>query len=152
MPVPSAREITELLQAWRRGNPSALERLVPLVEAELHRLAHRYLAKERPGHTLQTTALVNEAYLRSMDWKNVQWQDRTHFVGIAAHLMRHILAGSPGANRTAELRLSRSHSIEQVMEVSRKRSPDLVALDDALNAPLSIPVNARLWNSGSLAV
>src|SRR5215510_1720065 len=91
MAVPSQREITGLLQAWNQGDPSALEQLVPLVEAELHRLAHRYLAQERPGHTLQTTALVNEAYLRLMDWKNVQWQDRGHFVGVVAHLMRYIL-------------------------------------------------------------
>jgi RNA polymerase sigma factor (TIGR02999 family) len=131
MAVPSPREITGLLQAWRQGDPSALEQLVPLVEAELHRLAHRYLAQERPGHTLQTTALVNEAYLRLMDWKNVQWQDRAHFVGSAAHLMRHILVGYA---RRQPHRRAQHVALEQATEVSPKRSPDLVALDDALNA------------------
>jgi RNA polymerase sigma factor (TIGR02999 family) len=93
MAIPSPHEITGLLQAWRQGDQFALEQLVPLVEAELHRLAHRYLAGERPGHTLQTTALVNEAYLRLIDWKNVEWQDRAHFFGVAARLMRYILVG-----------------------------------------------------------
>ena len=88
MAIPSTREITALLQAWRQGDSSALEQLVPLVEAELHRLAHRYLAQERAGHTLQTTALVNEAYLRLMDWKNVQWQDRAHSPSVVFGSMR----------------------------------------------------------------
>ena len=133
MAVPSPSEITGLLQAWRRGDPSALEQLVPLVEAELHRLARRYLAKERPGHTLQTTGLVNEVYLRLMDWKNVQWQDRAHFVGVAAHLMRHILVGY--ARRQPHRRAGAQQvSLDQAIEVSPKRNFDLVALDDALNA------------------
>ena len=132
MTVPSPREITRLLQAWQRGDSSALEQLVPLVEAELHRLAHRYLAQERPGHPLQTTALVNETYLRLMDWKNVQWQDRAHFVGVTARLMRHILVGYARRqpHRTAP---AQQVPLDQAMEVSSRRSPDLVALDDALN-------------------
>jgi RNA polymerase sigma factor (TIGR02999 family) len=131
MAVPSSREITGLLQAWRSGDSSALEQLIPLVEQELHRLAHRYLTKERPGHVLQTTALVNEAYLRLMDWKNVQWQDRAHFLGVVAHLMRHILVGYARRNRKAP---PQQVSLDQAMEVSPKRSADLVALDGALNA------------------
>ena len=133
MALPSRREITELLQAWHQGDASALEQLVPLVEAELHRLAHRYLAQERPGHTLQTTALVNEAYLRLMDWKNVQWQDRAHFIGVAARLMRYVLVGY--ARRQPHVKAAAQHvSLDWALEVSPKRSADLVAIDDALNA------------------
>lgn len=130
--VPSPREITGLLQSWRQGDSSALERLVPLVEAELHRLAHRYLAQEHPGHTLQTTALVNEAYLRLMDWKNVQWQDRAHFVGVAASLMRYILVGY--AKRQTHRKATAHVSLDNALEISSRKSPDLVAVDDALNA------------------
>jgi len=133
MAVPSPREITALLQAWRQGDSFALEQLVPLVEAELHRLAHRYLAQERPGHTLQTTALVNEAYLRLMDWKNVQWEDRAHFIGVAARLMRYVLVGY--ARRQPHRQAAAQQvSLDQALEVSPKRTADLVAVDDALNA------------------
>jgi len=133
MSSPSRPEITGLLLAWRQGDSSALEKLVPLVEAELHRLAHRYLAQERPGHTLQTTALVNEAYLRLMDWKNVQWQDRAHFVGVAARLMRYILVGY--ARRQPHRKVGAQQvSLDQALEISHGRSADLVAIDDALKA------------------
>lgn len=87
----SAHEVTQLLRAWNSGDEDALEQLIPLVEAELHRLAQIQFRREREGHTLQTTALVNEAYLRLMDWKNVEWQSRAHFFGIAAKLMRRVL-------------------------------------------------------------
>jgi RNA polymerase sigma factor (TIGR02999 family) len=83
--------VTELLQAWSGGDESALERLLPLVEAELRRLARAYMARERGGHTLQPTALVNEAFLRLIDARQVRWQDRAHFIGIAALLMRRVL-------------------------------------------------------------
>lgn len=86
-----SHEITELLVAWSEGDRSALEELTPLVHAELHRLAHLYMRRERTGHTLQTSALVNEAYLRLIDWKSVRWQNRAHFFGVSAQLMRHIL-------------------------------------------------------------
>src|SRR5215510_1130400 len=112
-------EITVLLQAWRRGDTSALEQLVPLVEAELHRLAHRYLARERRGHTLQTTALVNEAYLRLIDWKRVEWHDRAHFFGIAARLMRYILVGY--AKRQPRRKAAIQVSLNDALEVSPKR-------------------------------
>ncbi len=127
MPVPSPQEITGLLRAWGQGDSSALEQLVPLVEAELHRLAHRYLLQERPGHTLQTTALVNEAYLRLLDWKNVQWQDRAHFVGFAARLMRYVLVGYARRqpNRKAA---AQQISLDQALEVSPRRSAYLVAV------------------------
>src|SRR5688572_33088773 len=91
MPTPTSAEITQQLVAWSEGDPAALGRLAPLVEAELRRLAHAYMRQERPGHTLQTSALVNEAYLRLIDWRNARWQNRAHFFGVAAQLMRRVL-------------------------------------------------------------
>src|SRR5262245_66637161 len=84
-------KVTELLLAWTQGDKEALEQLVPLVKHELHRLAMRYMQRERPGHTLQATALVNEAYVRLIAWKDVEWQNRAHFFGVAAQIMRRIL-------------------------------------------------------------
>jgi RNA polymerase sigma factor (TIGR02999 family) len=99
MAIPSTQEITQLLVAWNNGDALALERLTPLVHAELHRLARRYMAGERHGHVLQATALVNEAYMRLIDWKNVQWKDRAHFFGLAAQIMRRILVDFARAQR-----------------------------------------------------
>ena len=87
----SSHEVTQLLRAWSNGDEAALARLAPLVEAELHRMAYSFLRRERPGHTLQTTALINEAYLRLIDDTAVEWQNRAHFYGIAAQVMRRIL-------------------------------------------------------------
>src|SRR6184192_31915 len=89
--MPSPADITALLVDWSQGDKTALDKLFPLVERELHRLAHSYMRKENPDHTLQTTALVNEAYLRLVDQKNTHWQNRAHFFGIAAQIMRRIL-------------------------------------------------------------
>ena len=89
----SSSEITALLVDWSDGDKTALDKLFPLVERELHRLAHSYMRKEKSDHTLQTTALVNEAYLRLIDQKNTRWQNRAHFFGIAAQIMRRILLG-----------------------------------------------------------
>ncbi|MGC1475641.1 MAG: ECF-type sigma factor, partial [Terriglobales bacterium] len=91
MTGPSSSEITELLHAWRGGDRLALERLTPLVYEELHRMAKHYMARERNGHTLQTTALVNEVYLRLVKVKEVEWQDRAHFFAVSAQMMRRIL-------------------------------------------------------------
>ncbi len=91
MAIASPGQVTELLRAWSDGDDGALEQLVPLVEAELRRLARGYMSRERPGHTLQTTALVNEAFLRLTDARRIRWQDRAHFVGISARLMRRVL-------------------------------------------------------------
>jgi RNA polymerase sigma-70 factor (ECF subfamily) len=91
MQAASSQEVTLLLQAWCEGDHAALEKLVPRVRLELHRLARHYLRQERAGHLLQTTALVNEAYLRLIDWKNASWQNRAHFFGVSAQLMRRIL-------------------------------------------------------------
>src|ERR687886_400478 len=89
--TPSPQEVTQLLVAWGDGDRAALDKLMPLVYEELRRLAHQYMSRERPGNTLQTSALVNEAYLRLIDQKDVRWQNRAHFFGIAAQMMRRIL-------------------------------------------------------------
>jgi RNA polymerase sigma factor (TIGR02999 family) len=112
-----------------------LDRLIPLVYDELHRLAHRYMRQERPGHTLQSTALVHEAYQRLIDSRNVHWQNRTHFFAVAAQLMRRILVDFARSRRY----LKRGGQVErvplaEVPDVSPERGPDLVALDDALSA------------------
>src|SRR6202140_3362013 len=88
---PAAGDVSTLLRAWSEGDRNALERMTPIVYEELHRLAHRYMRRERPGHSLQTTALVNEAYTRLVDYKRMQWQDRAHFFAVSAQLMRRIL-------------------------------------------------------------
>lgn len=133
MESPAPPNITQLLVAWNQGNQDALTQLIPLVHRELHRLAHHYLAGERQGHLLQTTALVNEAYLRLVNAPQVEWQNRAHFFGISAHLMRQILVQFARDQQ----RLKRGGkgiqvSLSEVAGISTERSPDLVALDDAL--------------------
>lgn len=130
-----SQEITQLLLAWTEGDAHALDRLMPLVQGELHRLAHRYMSAERPGHPLQTTALINEAYLRLIDSSRVRWQNRSHFFAVSAQLMRRILVDFARARD----KLKRGGdtvqvSLEEAMLVSRESSPDLLALDDALTA------------------
>jgi RNA polymerase sigma-70 factor (ECF subfamily) len=134
MATESAHEVTELLQAWSAGDREALERLTPIVHAELHRIAKRYIGRERAGHTLQTTALVNEAYIRLIDWKNVRWQNRAHFFGVSAQLMRRILVDF--ARRRPHLKNVeiRHVAIDEAFIVPAERDADLVALDEALTA------------------
>ena len=133
MTVPSSHEVTLMLQAWGEGDQAALDKLTPLVEAELRRLAHHYLAQERPGHTLQTTALINEAWLRLIDWKQVSWQNRAHFFGVSARLMRYILVGFARARKQQKRGGGAQEvSLEEAVAVSAERSDDLVALDDAM--------------------
>jgi RNA polymerase sigma factor (TIGR02999 family) len=98
----AAPTVTQLLVAWSNGDDAALDQLAPLVHRELHRLAAAYMAGERPGHVLQATALVNEAYLRLIDWKEVRWQNRAHFFAVAARLMRHVLVDVARAQRRAK--------------------------------------------------
>lgn len=129
METPS--ETTQLLMAWGEGSETALEKLVPLVEAELHRLARRYLRGERPGHTLQSTALINEAYLRLIDWKTVRWQNRAHFLGVSAKLMRRILVDHARRNRGKNGAGSIHVSFEGAASIERPEN--LVDLDEALN-------------------
>jgi len=133
--MPSNPDVTMLLQAWRGGDSQALERLVPLVRTEIHRLAGRYMKRERPGHVLQTTALVNEAYLRLIDWKGVSWQNRAHFLGVAAQLMRHILVDFARKRPLAEGELEAVHvSMDEARLLAPEKSAEVVAIDDALNA------------------
>lgn len=134
MATRSAHEVTELLQAWGAGDREALERLTPIVHAELHRIAKGYISRERPGHTLQATALVNEAYLRLIDWKNVRWQNRAHFFGVSAQLMRRILVDF--ARRRPHLKNMeiRHVAIDEAFALPAQRDADLVALDEALTA------------------
>lgn len=125
--------ITELLVAWGRGDQSALDALAPLVHRELHRLAARHMAGERPGHMLQATALVNEAYLRLVDWKGVRWQNRAHFFAMAAQIMRRILVDVARARASAKRGGRPLHvSLSEAAQVPLGSSVDLVALDDAL--------------------
>jgi len=135
MPARTPKEITQLLAAWSEGDESALAELTPLVYEELHRLAHHYMSGEREGHTLQTTALVNEAYVRLIDWKNVRWQNRAHFFGVSAQLMRRILVDFARA-RGYQKRGAGANAVEldEAAIISNDRGSDMVALDEALNA------------------
>ena len=131
----SPDEVTQLLLDWSNGDKAALDKLMPLVYAELRRLAHHHMGRERLGHSLQTTAIVNEAYLQLIDQRNVQWQNRAHFFGIAAHLMRRFLAGYARSRHYAKRGgAARRVSLEEAMIVSEERTADMVALDDALNS------------------
>jgi RNA polymerase sigma factor (TIGR02999 family) len=131
----SSKEVTQLLLAWNGGDKEALDRLMPLVYDELRRLARRYMMRESPGHTLQTTALVNEAYMRLVDWKNVQWQNRAHFFGVSAQLMRRILVDFARSRQQLKREgAAQPVSLDEALVVSSERGQDLVALDDALKA------------------
>jgi len=133
MQTHSPNEITRLLTAWTDGDQSALEKLVPLVESELHRLAHHYMGRERPGHTLQTSALVNEAYIRLIDWKNVRWQNRAHFFAVSAQLMRRILVDfARERNYLKRGGGALQVSLAEAESLPLERNDDLVALDEAL--------------------
>jgi len=132
---PQVSEVTGLLMAWGEGDRDALERLIPMVDLELRRIAEAYLSRERSGHILQTTALVNEAWMRLIDWRKSSWQSRAHFFGVAASLMRKILVGE--ARRRRSLKRGGKDfqvSLSEADLVSHGRQPDLIALDDALNA------------------
>jgi RNA polymerase sigma factor (TIGR02999 family) len=127
--------VTDLLLAWGEGDESALQRLMPLVQEELHRLARREMRGERPGHTLQTTALVNEAYLRLIDAHRVRWQDRAHFFALSARIMRRILVDHARSRNFIKRGGGTRHvSLDEALIVSQERGADLVALDDALQA------------------
>ena len=133
MQTHSPNDITRLLTAWTDGDQSALEKLVPLVESELHRLAHHYMGRERPGHTLQTSALVNEAYIRLIDWKTVRWQNRAHFFAVSAQLMRRILVDfARERNYLKRGGGALQVSLTEAEALPLERNDDLVALDEAL--------------------
>jgi RNA polymerase sigma factor (TIGR02999 family) len=133
-----ANDISALLRAWSDGDQSALKGLTPIVYSELRRLAHRYMERERPDHILQTTALVNEAYMRLVDYKRMQWQNRAHFFAVSAQVMRRILVDHARSHNVKRGAGVQHVSLEEVAVVGGDRSADpggdLVALDDALNA------------------
>jgi RNA polymerase sigma factor (TIGR02999 family) len=138
--------VTRLLKAWGGGDKAALEELAPLVERELRRLARHYMRHERPGHTLQPTALVNEAFVRLIDWKNVEWQNRAHFFGVSAQIMRRILVDF--ARRRPHVKTLndvRNVSLDDASGIAIDRTQDLVALDDALTTLEALdPRKARI--------
>jgi RNA polymerase sigma factor (TIGR02999 family) len=127
-------DVSAILRAWSDGDQRALDRLTPIVYDELRRLARRYMRRERPGHSLQTSALVNEAYMRLVDYKRMQWQDRAHFFAVSAQLMRRILVEH--ARRRNLKRGGRvvRVSLDDAATVGAEAASDLVALDDAMNA------------------
>jgi RNA polymerase sigma factor (TIGR02999 family) len=132
---PTTHEVTELLQDWGEGDESALERLLPLVYDELHRLAHQHMRREQPGHILQTSALINEAYMRMVDSPRIHWQNRAQFFGIAVRVMRRILVD--------EARKRKSHkrggdviyvTLNEATNVAQEQAANVIALDDALKS------------------
>jgi len=135
----SPHSVTQLLIAWSNGNKTALDELTPLVDRELHRLAHHYMRRENGGHTLQTTALVNEAFLKLIDQKHVRWKNRAHFFALSAQLMRRILVDH-ARSRQYTKRGGGAHriSFDEALVISPERGSDLVALDEALSKLSSI--------------
>jgi RNA polymerase sigma-70 factor (ECF subfamily) len=131
--TPSQHEVSQLLQAWERGDSSAFDALMSIVYDELRRMARRHMAHQSPGHTLQTTALIHEAYMKLVDLKDVAWQNRAHFFAVAAKAMRHVLvdyARSRGAaKRGGKFRLV---SLDEAATICEERAAEVVALDDAL--------------------
>jgi len=132
--TPPKSDITDLLVDWNNGDKSAIDRLLPLVERELHRLAHSYMRKEGPNHTLQTTALINETYLRLVDQRRVKWQNRAHFFGIAAQIMRRILLNyARDQNRLKRGGKAIHVSLSEASILPAEKDREIMALDDALN-------------------
>ncbi|MEK7832112.1 MAG: sigma-70 family RNA polymerase sigma factor [Acidobacteriota bacterium] len=130
----STHEVTQLLQAWNKGDEAALAQLIPLVESELHRLAQAYMQRESSDNTLQPTALINEAWLRLIDWKNVEWQNRAHFFGVSAQIMRRVLVDH--ARRRKALKQGGEAmmvSLTQAGAVANEQTADVIALNEALN-------------------
>ena len=146
MATSASSQVTQLLLAWNTGDKAALDQLIPIVYDELHRLARNYMHREHAGHALQTTALIHETYLKLIDVRQVEWQNRAHFYGIAAHAMRRILidharsrqAGKRGSGET-------QLSLDDNLVVSNERHRELIALDDALTALAAFdPQKSRL--------
>ena len=129
----ASADVTQLLRAWREGDQSALDRLTPVVYQDLRRLARRHLLAERAGHSLQPTALVHEAYMRLVDYRRMQWQDRVHFFAICAQLMRRILVEHARRHNQKRGGTIRHVSLEHAPEVGSAASKDVLALDEALS-------------------
>lgn len=135
MTIPSRQDVTDLLIEWGKGDQDALNKLIPLVYDELHRLASRHLRHERPGHTLQTTALVHEAYLKLVDQRNLTWQHRAQFFAAAAQVMRHVLVDH--ARRRRAFKRGGDYcrfSLDESVISSEEKDPDLLTLNEALNS------------------
>jgi RNA polymerase sigma factor (TIGR02999 family) len=130
---PAVSEVSTLLRAWTDGDQSALEKLTPIVYDELRRVARRYMKRERPGHSLQTTALVNEAWLRLVDYDRMHWQDRAHFFAVSSQLMRRILVDHARRHNLKRGGNVQHVSLEQAALVNEAAETDLIALDDAMN-------------------
>lgn len=129
----SPQEVTQLLQKWSEGDLDALEKLTPAIYSELHRIAKRYMNREREGHTLQTTALVNEAYMRLIDWKTAKWENRAHFFGVSAQLMRRILVDFARKRPKVNEEIVHHLELEEAFNITAEKDSDLVALDEALS-------------------
>ena len=133
MKAPLRSNITGLLQAWSNGNKAVEDQLWPIVFSELRRLAHRYMKQERPDHTLQTGALINEAYMRLVDWKTAEWRNRAHFFGMCAHIMRQIPVDHARAHGFEKRGGGRQkHTLDETAVVSPQKSAQVLALDDAM--------------------
>ena len=132
--APPCGEVSGLLRAWGNGDRGALDKLIPIVYDELHRLAWHYMKRERPGHSLQTTALVNEAYMRLVDYKGMRWQNRAHFFAVSAQLMRRILVEYARRHNLKRGGGVQHVSLEETALVGGDQSADLVALDEAMDA------------------
>jgi RNA polymerase sigma-70 factor, ECF subfamily len=132
--TPSSHQVTQLLKNWSNGDQKARDQLMTLVYEELHRLAHQYMKGERPGNTLQTSALVNEAFVKLVDQRDVHWRNRAHFFGIAAQVMRRILVDHARTRRSAKRGGSATPvSLDEALTVSNERNAEVIALDEALN-------------------
>ena len=132
-PTSTRQEVTQLLGDWSGGDEGALEKLIPLVQPELHRLAHHYMSRERAGHTLQTTALLNEAYLQLTDKTQRPWQNRTHFMAVAAQLMRRIMVDHARARHALKRGAGAIRvTLDETALVTEERAEELLALDEAL--------------------
>ena len=137
--VPRARDVTQLLRAWSEGDQQALEKLTPLVYRELYRRAHWQMAQEHSGHTLQTTALVNEIYVRLIDLRGVSWRDRAHFFALSSRLIRRVLVDAARSKGSLKRGANSPHIVlDEGLLVSDEPRADLVALDDALTALAAI--------------
>jgi len=139
VPLPASADVTSLLVAWSEGDEAALALLVPRIYAELHRLAHHHMRAERSGRTLQTTALVNEAYLRLVDTRRIRWESRAHFLGVAAQAMRRVLVDAARARGARKRGGAESPVVlDEALLAAPERSASLLALDDALTALASV--------------
>lgn len=134
MKSPDTENLTELLAAWSDGDELALEKLAPMVHAELHRLARGYMKRERENHVLQTSALINEAYLRLIDWKAVKWQNRAHFFGVAASMMRRILVDFARQRPRVQGNSAEHFALDEALQISAGKDADLIALDEVLKS------------------